>query len=551
MKKKFVVGSSGTDEAFGLAMEFIHERLGTLGLNTRDIIRAELMCEESLVRLLKYSDFTQHNAFQVNVRKLFGDVLITIAVPGSNFDFTGSMDAPFADDGNGEDDILPDTAEALQNLILRPFADNLRYKHSGSFNIITVKAFRSDYAGLYKTLTALFLAAAAGFLMRAFVPESTYISMNDNIFTPVRTIFMNALKMCAVPVIFCSILSCISEAGNLSDLKRAGSSLIKSFIGLQSVAVIVGFCLVNVFGTGQGVNLAVTSAQATQNYAFSMKDTLMNLIPENIVTPFLSANMLQLIIIAAFIGAAISITGVKILRSTFTEINIVFMKITEIFVKFIPLVMFCSIASMVLTAGTDTLLSLLGLLFTILAGYALMNIVFGLMVKFLTGLSPVTMFRKSMPLITTAFSTSSSAASIPEGLKSCEAMGIAQKLYSFSIPLGTSLHKTGYPLYYAVTVLAAANMYGIHMALADMLSLAFSIVVMSLATPGLPGAGLITLSILLIQSGCPVEFVSIVLGIEAIHDLFNTVTNCMGNIACTLVTAHKENMLDTKKYNRG
>lgn len=547
MKKTFTAGA----DALNSAMEFIRERLCVLKLNTKDITRAELMCEESLLRLLEHSDFSTHNAFMIKVRKIFGDVLISIVVPGGKFDFTGGIKTPFALDEAAvlDDDFLPDTAEAVQNLILRSFADNLRYKNARGFNIITVKAFRSDYAGLYKTLAALAAAVVTGLLMRMFAPEALCLFVNDNIFVTVRTIFMNALKMCAVNVVFCSILSCIAEAGNLSDIKRTGSSLIKYVFGLQLVTIALGFCLVSLLGTGRGANLALPAAETAHNYVFSVKDALISLIPENIEAPFLNANMPQLIIIAVLTGAAISLTGVKSLRSFFSDTNIVFMKIIEIFMRFIPLVMFCSIASMIITSGTDTILSLVGLLLTILAGYALMNIVFCLMVKLFTGLSPVTMFRKSMQLITTAFSTSSSAASIPEGLKSCEAMGISPKVYSFSIPLGTSLNKIGDSMFYAVVVLAAANMYGVNLQVSRIASLTFSILIVSLATPGLPGAGLITLSILLIQTRCPVEFVSIVLGIEAIHDMFATITNCMGNVACTLVTAAKENMLDIEKYN--
>ena len=140
MQKKFVVGNSGTDEALGRALEFINEHLEDLKLNNKDLIHAELMCEESLLRLLKHADFTKINAFTITVRKFFGDVLIDLTVPGQEFDFAASLE------------LSPESEKVL----------------------------RSNYSGLYKTLTALVLAVICGisaktFFLKAYTCPSTII----------------------------------------------------------------------------------------------------------------------------------------------------------------------------------------------------------------------------------------------------------------------------------------------------------------------------------------------------------------------------------------
>ena len=159
------------------------------------------------------------------------------------------------------------------------------------------------------------------------------------------------------------------------------------------------------------------------------------------------------------------------------------------------------------------------------------------------------MLRKSLPLIITGFSTCSCIAAIPDGMKCSEDMGVSPKIYSLSIPLGTSVCKAAFTVYMAVMTLAAANMYGVDLSASAMFSLAFSVIVLTIATPGLPGADLIALSALLTQAGCPLDFLGIAVSIEPIDDLVNTPTTCMANIASTLIAADGAELLDREKYN--
>ena len=150
MRKDFAVNASASNEALGQAMAFIHDNLADLKLNTKDINRAELACEESLLRMLDHSDFTKRKTFSVRVRKFLGDVFIDLTVPGSEFDFIGSVEIPSALD---DDEVPPDTAAAIQGLILRSFSQNIAYKNSRNVNIVRIKALTStmrDCSGLLR-----------------------------------------------------------------------------------------------------------------------------------------------------------------------------------------------------------------------------------------------------------------------------------------------------------------------------------------------------------------------------------------------------------------
>ena len=346
-------------------------------------------------------------------------------------------------------------------------------------------------------MSALFLAAVSGLAMKSFAPESVYMSVNDNILVPVRTMFLNGLKMCAVPVVFFSIVSCIADMGGIAGIKRTGGKLFKYFVMCQVLALLAAFGFMYMFTPSEGVN-----AEA--------------------VTNTLQAS---------------------------SSLNLIFTKITEFFMKIVTLVIFCSAASMIITTGTSTILSVIGIVWKLLAVHMIVFAALCMAVKFSAGLSPLTLLRKSLPMFTTAFSTCSNIAAIPDTMKCAEAVGIPSSLYSFSIPAGTSLNKSVTSLYYSVMVLSAAHIYGINITPSAMVQLMLSIVLLSLTTPALPGSGVISLSVLLVQTGCPVEFVGVGVSIEMMTDFAETMNGCFANLVCTLFAAERENLLDREKFN--
>ena len=272
----------------------------------------------------------------------------------------------------------------------------------------------------------------------------------------------------------------------------------------------------------------------------------MSFIPENIVEPITSTNMLQLMVLSVLLGLAMGASGAKIIRAVFHELNDVFMKMTEFFMGLIPLVVFSSAASMIITAGVKTILSAAGIFCTTMAGFAVMNIIYCLLVKFTVSLNPFTMYRKSLAAIMTAFSTCSTSAALPDCMRASEAMGISSKLYSFALPVGASLNKNAFCLNLIVIVMGAANMYGVNLSAGTILTLCVSII---LIAPGTSWAPVAAFSMLMSQAGVPLDAIGLVLGIYTLLDMADTVTNCMGTISSTLMVAAGENMLEREVYN--
>ena len=547
MQKKFAVEESDSSAVLGQALDFIHTELAGLKLPSRERVRAELMSEETLASLFEHGRFSGKDSVRVNVSRFFGNVSITLTVPGEEFSFSGGIGESLPLD---DDDVPPEAVEAIRNLLLRSFRDSIKYRHSGRFNVVTIHALRSSYAGLYKTLAALFLAFVSAFALKAFAPESAYMSVNDNILVPIRTVFLNGLKMCAIPIVFFSVVSCIADIGGLSGLRRTGGKLIKYFVASNVLGGVVGLCMMYIFRPGTGANLQAASGGAAQTQSLSLIGTLVNIVAGNLVRPFLEGNMLQIMMIAFLVGLAISMTDAKIMRKVSSELNGIFMKITEFFMYIIPLVMFCSMASMILTTGADSVISVSGVVFTLSGGYAVVFVVLCLAVKLLARLSPLTMLRKSLPMLATAFSTCSSIAAIPDSMKCSDEMGVPSSLYSLSVPLGLSLGKASTPVYYLVMVLSAANLYDVEVAPSVMAGLVITILLLSITTPAMPGSGLISLSVILTQAGCPVEFLGLAVSIEMLTDFTATITISLGNVVCTLLAAADDNLLDREKFNR-
>lgn len=539
MQKKFKITDGNINASLSDALEFIHERLEALKADINDIVEAKLMCEESLMKLIEHGDFSRNNFIQVNVRKLFGDVNVELTVPGNEFNFAESFESllPFQPVIEDEENSAH-TVDAISNIILRAFSDRIRYRHTRNFNTIKIYALHSPYYGLYQALAAVILAIVFGLSVRIFAPNFCQF-INDNILASFHDIFMNGLNMCAVPIVFFSIASCIANFGSMSGIKKMGILLMTAFLISGLLSSFAGFLAVMPFKPGDALieYLSSVSHVSAEVPAVPVKEIFTGLMPSNIVQPFMNANMLQIIVIAVFVGVACGRTGSKNFMTFINESNNVFMYIMGIIAYMIPLIMFCSISSLIITTGLSVILSIIGIFFIMLASYILLFIVQCVSVFIFGRLNPFVLIQKSMSMLVTAFTTCSSTAAIQESMNACDKLGISRKLYSFAIPLGTAINKNGFCVFLAGYMMLAANIYGIAMPLSKMTTLAFTIVALVTASPGVPGAGLAVIATLFAQIGSPLEIITLTMAISPILDMFDTVTTCMGNLASTVIVA--------------
>ena len=397
------------------------------------------------------------------------------------------------------------------------------------------------------------LAIILGLLAKAFAPESIYLPLDDYILVPVKTMYMNALKMIVAPVVFFSIVSCLGQFSDLSEIGKIGGKTLMLYSLTTIIATLLGTGVFYLFQPGTIGSFAVETVDASvqaQTVSVSFKDMIVNIVPDNFFKPFLESEMMQLIFLAVLCGIAVGMIGKysRILNDLFTACNELFLKITSLIIKFMPLAVFCSFLSMVLKMGTDALISILGIVGIFIIAIVLMMAVYCLLLLVLSGLNPIIFFKKYAPTMAQVFSLGSSNASLPLNIEACKKLGISQKVYSLSLPLGATVNMDGTCIYLSVFAFALARICGVTIPPAALVSVMVTIVVLSVGAPGIPGAGLVCLSVLLAQLNVPIEVLALVMGVDSLLGMIRCMSNCLGDVAISTVVAKQEGILDIDKY---
>ena len=557
MLKNFDFAPENLENATAEILDFINERLSDLKLDSKEKIRAELMAEESLVSLVEHGDFEKTKKIQVRIRKFLGDITITLSVPGDEFNFFSSKDSIFTANFNDEE-MSASELQAISNILLRSFEDKLKYRHRASkhgtgYNVVQIIAFRSRHRLLYQTSLAFILAIILGILLNNFASESFSEALNENLFEPIHSMFIHALMMIVAPVVFFSIVSCLTQFDNFTEMGKIGGRIFAFYMFTTFVAISVGIGVFSLlkFLTGSEILTASGGFVSTAGAAaISIKNIIVDIIPSNILRPVLEMKMIQIIFIALLCGAAVGLCGNYSdgIRNFFEAGNALFLKITTLIIYFVPLGAFASITSLILKTGAETLLSLLGMLAVFAVGILIMMIFYCVLILLIDGLNPLKFLLKYLPTALDSFSLAASNAAIPANMEACEKLGIPSKIFSLSIPLGATINMDGMCINLAVLSLTLAKLYGVEIDSADIFSLFFSIFVLSMGMPGVPGAGVVSLSLLLEELNVPVEAVGLVIGISPLIEMMCVMNNCMGDVACSLIVAAREKDFDKKVY---
>lgn len=530
-------------------LDLIEARLKSYGLKGKEIAQSRLVSEETLISLITHSN-GEENGLSVTLHRWMGEIFVDISAPGEAYEFDSSLNIGVSLES---DDVGEDAEKVIRTMILSSFAKDLKYRNQSGVNTVRITLLRSNKKQLYYTISALILAVVMGLLCKALLPSPAVLFMADNIFTPVKTMFMNALKMVVAPVVFFSIISAVGQFSSLSEVGKIGGKVIGLYLFTTVVASAIGI-LIGFFLTPEGgaVSSALVSQSGESSLDISIVDMIVNIVPSNFLKPFLEGDMLQLIFLAVFSGAATSALGSKgkLISDIFSGLNELFLKITTIIIKAMPLAVFCSIMALVLTTGIETLIPVVGMCLWFAVGLVLVMFVYILMLALIAKLNPLPFMKKYGPVMAQVASTASSNAALPLNMSTCQKrLGISQRVYSLSLPLGATMNMDGTCIYLGVFALGLAKIYGVEIAPAALYSVAFSIIMLSIGAPGVSGAGLVCLSVLLTQLGVPVEAVGLVMGIDPLIGMLRTMSNCLGDVVVSAIVAKQEKLIDLSIYN--
>lgn len=546
MKQIFTADNTG----IGNATDYIRQVLNDAGIKGNENSKNLLAAEEAMGELVAHAD--EDSQLLVHSRTFLGTTIFELSAAGQPIDIQKTF-SPSIPDYWAESDTTINAG--LRSLILSSMLRNLKYKYIDGNNVMQLSVTSSTHA-LFLMLGALFAALLAGIILTAFAPEDFLYALNDNFLAPVKNMYMNALKMLAAPVVFFSIVVCFSKQSNPLGLGRIGGKIIGLYMFTTLIATAVGLTVFFIFRPGDPSAAAGITDGFSGSFSkveeISFIKMITQIVPSNFLSPFLESNMIQLLFLAVITGLAVGLIGDYSTRmsSWFEACSELFMKIVSLVMHVTPLAVFCSILSMVIKTGPLLLLSLLGMTGTFLSGMGIMIFVY-CMLMLLAGINPLIFFRRYLSYMLQVFAIASSNASISLNMEACKKeLGIDSRIYSLSIPLGATINMDGTCVLLAVQSLMLAQIYGVNVPAGAIASLAFSIIVMSVGAPGVPGAGAVILSMLISMIGVPVEGVTLVLGVGPLIGMFITMCNCLGDVVVTMIVAKSEKMIDLNVYRR-
>ena len=374
----------------------------------------------------------------------------------------------------------------------------------------------------------------------------------ENIFYIGGNGFIKLVKMMVIPLVFCSIVVGVSSISDMKTLGRIGGNTIALYLITTVIAVIVALAVSGILQPGLGLDIAGAEpvSNATVNQTFA--DTVLSIIPENLISSMAEGEMVPLIIFAILIGVFLTKfkEETKDVKNLFEEANKLAMEITGFVMKFAPIGIFCLMAKTFGSLGFDVIISLLSFIVCVIICLAIqMFIVYPIILVSITRLNPIIFFRRFFPVMLFAFNSCSSNATIPINLEKTYELGVSNEVSSFSIPLGATINMDGTSIFQVCAVMFTVQALGIDLGLDMVLLIIITIILMSIGTPGIPSAGVVTLNTVMLSVGLPLNTVGLFFGIDHIVNMFRIVSNVVGDAICTICVAFRNNYLDTDVYN--
>ena len=541
---------SCSSEKIPEAMDFLRESLKKKKLASKEITKTLLTSEEVLSKLVSNAP-DSGEVIKIEVGGILGNIEISFKAKGEPFEAADIERDLLFEQEDEEANI------ALRKLVNKILGDNLQIKNSNGVNSVVLSVKKSHYAGLVYTIIALVLGILTGLIMQNALPAEISKGISSNLFIPIYTVFMNTLKFIVAPLVFFSIAASIADFGDIKAFGRIALKVVILYVITSAIAIGVGYLAYNLFPIGdRALETAVSAEEAKDTLAkgegveISIKDTLVGIVPSDIVTPFQKSDMLQIIFIAVVLGLAAAALSKKypLGREILAVFNAIFSKITSTVVIFIPLIVFCSMAKMMIAMDIKDLLNVFLWVPVIYIGDILMIVIYLLLLLIFTGLNPIKFFGKYYPAMVSAFTFASSNAALPTSIKQCDELGISPRVYSFTLPMGATINMDGSCITLMITSLFFAKIFTVNVTSSVLLSLFIAIIVLSLGSPGVPGGNLVCIALLVPQIGIPAEAISLIMGLYPLVGMMHTCANVTGDAVVTTIVAKRENLIDIEKF---
>ena len=357
--------------------------------------------------------------------------------------------------------------------------------------------------------------------------------------------FIRLMQMLVVPLVFCSLVCGSMAIGDTKTLGKVGIKTVVFYLFTTAIAVTVALSVASLINPGVGVKMEqVDPASVTVAERIPFTETLLNIIPKNPVQSLATADMLPIIVFAMFVGIMLAQLGSKAdtVANFFSQFNEVMMQMTMTVMKAAPVGVFCLIARTFAQIGFDAFLPMLKYMGSVVLALAVQCfVVYQVLLFLFTRLNPLRFLKKFFPVMSFAFTTATSNATIPLSIDTLhKKIGVSRRISSFTIPLGATVNMDGTSIMQGVAVIFIAQVFGMTLSPADLITVVATATLASIGTAGVPSVGLVTLAMVLQSVGLPTEGIALIMGIDRILDMLRTAVNVTGDAVCTTIVAAQE-----------
>lgn len=406
-----------------------------------------------------------------------------------------------------------------------------------------------------KIFIALLLGAIFGLSINFFLPSGVLkdeILINGILYI-VGNGFIRLMQMLVIPLVMCSLICGTMSIGDTKTLGKVGVKTLGFYVFTTAIAITLALVFALWVKPGVGLNIeAVEGTDVTIQESVSLADTLLNIIPKNIIHSMANGDMLPIIVFSVFVGIMLAKLGKKAstVANFFAEFNDVMMEMTVAVMNAAPIGVFCMIAKTFATIGFEAFIPMLKYMGCVLFVLVLQGFgVYQLLLLLFTGLNPLNFVKKFFPVMQFAFSTSTSNACIPLSIDTLkEKLGVSRRISSFTVPLGATINMDGTAIMQGVAVVFIAEAYGMELTPTMLGTVILTATLASVGTAGVPGVGLVTLAMVLTSVGLPTEGIALIMGIDRILDMARTAVNVTGDAVCTTIVAKHEGLVNKEVF---
>ncbi|MCS1352024.1 dicarboxylate/amino acid:cation symporter [Mechercharimyces sp. CAU 1602] len=397
-----------------------------------------------------------------------------------------------------------------------------------------------------KILLGIVLGLITGIVLNIWFPDA-FEYLNSYLFNPVSELFIKAIKMIVVPLVFFSLTLGAASIADPKKLGRIGGKTIGLYLATTAIAISIALLVANVIQPGNSITMEKAkeiSVDKTVEEAPPVVDTLLNIIPTNPLGAMAEGQMLQIIFFALVFGIAMAFLGSKVdtVRTVIDQGNQIMLKLVDFLMIIVPYAAFALIARAVGASGIEMLGAMAWYMFAVVLALILhATITYSSFLVLFAKMNPFTFFKKIAPAMEVAFTTSSSAATLPVTMERVEnGLKVPKQVSSFVLPLGATINMDGTAIMQGCAALFIAQLYGIDLGLTEQLTIILTATMASIGTAAVPGVGLITLALVLESVGLPVAGIGIVMGVDRLLDMSRTAINITGDSMCAAVVARGE-----------